>query len=131
MGKKTPPFEPYPKWTTAKFFGWIRAILRQGYTRWPPKFKVLQEAKRVKPPDKRGRHKWEYKCAVCGRYKPATQTQVDHIVPCGSLKDWDDIPSFAERLFVGEDGLQVICSTCHKKKTKQDREDIANAKAKD
>jgi 5-methylcytosine-specific restriction endonuclease McrA len=119
--KKTPPFPAYPAWTTAKFFGWVRAILRQGYTRWPPKFEALKKASRPKPAKNKGRHRIEYKCAQCKKWKTRATVEVDHIIPCGSLKSYEDIPGFAERLFVGVDGLQVICKPCHKKKTAADR----------
>jgi hypothetical protein len=52
---------------------------------------------------------------------------VDHVIPAGSLRSWDDLPIFAERLFCerevdGVKRLQRLCDKCHTKKTKDDRE---------
>jgi len=45
--------------------------------------------------------------------------QVDHIIPAGtSLKGWDE---FIDKLFIGEDGMQILCKPCHKVKTKKER----------
>ena len=65
-------------------------------------------------PDKR--RKWSYQCSQCKKLFKGTEVQVDHIEPCGSLKSFDDLAGFAERLFVETDGLQVLCSKCHKEK---------------
>lgn len=48
--------------------------------------------------------------------------EVDHIIPAGSLKSYEDLPGFVERMFVGEDKLQVVCKSCHKAKTNDERE---------
>lgn len=46
------------------------------------------------------------------------EVQIDHIEPAGSLKGFDDLPGFVERLFCEVDGLQVLCKDgCHNKKT--------------
>jgi len=67
------------------------------------------------------RHKYEYQCAECEGWFMGKETQVDHIEPAGSLKKYDDLAGFCERLFCEEDGLQVLCSDCHKAKTKLER----------
>jgi 5-methylcytosine-specific restriction endonuclease McrA len=48
---------------------------------------------------------------------------VDHICPAGSLKSAQDLPGFVERLFCEIDNLQILCSSCHDKKTKEEREE--------
>ena len=45
------------------------------------------------------------------------EVAVDHIVAVGTLRDWDDIGGFCERLFVEEDALQLLCTSCHQTKT--------------
>lgn len=117
---RTPPFGPYPTWTTAKFFGFLRSALRAGYNKWPPKWDVLTAAKReYKGEDKRC--KWEYKCSACSCWFKAKQVSVDHIVPAGSLNNFEDLPGFVSRLFCSAEGLQVLCSACHKEKTNAER----------
>jgi 5-methylcytosine-specific restriction endonuclease McrA len=49
------------------------------------------------------------------------ETQVDHIVPAGKLSSYKDIAGFAERLFCEADGMQVLCTECHQKKTNAER----------
>lgn len=35
------------------------------------------------------------------------------MVPAGSLKEYDDLPGFVERLFTSVDKLRVLCKQCH------------------
>lgn len=124
---RTPPYENYPEWTTSKFFGFLRSGLRATYNKYPPKWETLAAAKRAySGPDKRV--KWEYKCAQCKKYHKAKEVSVDHVVPAGSLNSFDDLPGFVSRLFCSREGLQVLCSDCHKKKTLEERENKESTK---
>jgi 5-methylcytosine-specific restriction endonuclease McrA len=114
MSKKTPPFPHYPEWTTSRFWSFVRSTLRRAWSRWPPKYQVLNKAKRTVEGQ---RHKYEYQCSECKHWFKAKEVEVDHIVPVGSLKDYSDLPAFVERLFVAEDSLRCICKPCHRKKT--------------
>lgn len=94
--------------------------------RWPPVYEVLNAAKRpYEGPNKR--QKFEYQCNECKLWWIRKEVQVDHIIPTGSLKSYEDLPGFVERLFVGPEGLQILCSTCHQIKTNQEREDRKHA----
>lgn len=116
MANKTPPCKVYPKWTEAKFNQFVRSALRKAWSRWPPKFDVMNEAKRTVTGK---RHKYEYQCSSCENWFKATEVQVDHIDPVGSSKyGWDQ---FIERLFVGPENLQVLCKGCHNDKSKRER----------
>lgn len=116
----TPPFAEYPEWSEAKFFSFIRSALRAAWSRWPPKYQLLAKAKRkYEGPNKR--LKWEFQCNECQHYYPQKEISVDHIVPAGTLRTFDDIGPFCERLFVGEDKLQVLCTSCHNVKTQEER----------
>lgn len=117
---RTPPFPPHPGWTTAQFFSFLRSGLRAKFSRWPPKYQVLSNAKR----DYHGpnpRQRYEFVCAMCKKGHPQTNVEVDHIVEAGTLKTFDDLPTFCERLFCGVEGLQVLCKPCHKTKTKESK----------
>ena len=119
MARKTEKCDVYDQWTKSRFFSFIRSALRRSYSRWPPKFEVMKEARReYKGP---GRQKYEYQCAECKKWFPQKQVQVDHIVPAGSLRDWDDLVEFTQKLLCGKDGLQVLCKECHAKKTALER----------
>jgi 5-methylcytosine-specific restriction endonuclease McrA len=67
--------------------------------------------------------KWEYLCAHCKGWFPDKETQVDHVVPVGSLRSFEDVGSFAQRLlFPSNDELQVLCKADHQAKTNRERE---------
>lgn len=117
---RTPPWPPYPEWSTSRFYGFLRSALRSAYSKYPPKYLILAEASRpYVGTDKR--RKKEYQCAECSKWYGSGDVNVDHKVPAGSLTKPEDIQGFVERLFCGKDGLQVLCSTCHSKKTLEER----------
>lgn len=123
VGKaRTPPYVGYPEWSQARFFGFLRSALRSAYNRWPPKFKVLANARRpYEGADKRT--KWEFQCACCGEWFKSSDVSVDHIIPAGSLNSFEDLAGFCERLFCSEEWLQVLCKLCHAKKTAEERKE--------
>lgn len=98
----------------------MRSKMRSAFTRWPPKYEVLEEARR-KYTGSNPRQKYEFQCSVCKKWHKQTDVEVDHIEPCGSLKSFEDLPGFVERMFCGKEGLRVVCSPCHKAITKEAR----------
>lgn len=103
------------QWTKGRFDAFITSILRGGSRRWGPKFQCLNEAKtekKVNPAT--GRVAQHFRCATCQLDFPQKECQVDHIVPIGTEKTWDQ---FIEGLFCEKDNLQVLCKTCHKNKS--------------
>lgn len=116
---KSSPFPEWPQWTEAKFWAFVRSGLRSKWSRWPGKYATLAAAKRDYKGDN-PRQKYEYKCAKCRRYYPQKEVSVDHIVPVGTLRSFEDLPAFCERLFVGPDKLQVLCKKHHDAKTKEE-----------
>lgn len=68
------------------------------------------------------RLKWEFQCACCGGWHADKEVQIDHIEPCGSLRGPEEIAGFLERLTPeSPDAYQVLCKTCHGKKTVAER----------
>lgn len=122
---RTPPFEHWPEWSEAKFWGFIRSGLRSKANRYPVKYAVLADAKRPYTGDNK-RQKFEYLCAVCKKYHPQKQIEVDHITPAGKLSCYEDLPGFVERLFCGKEGLRVVCKDCHREITRQHKENKNN-----
>ena len=50
--------------------------------------------------------------------------EVNHMIPLGSLKTYEDLPGFCERLFVEDiSKLEVLCKECHKGETAKQREE--------
>lgn len=105
-------------WTEARYFQFIRTALRSAFTRYPVKYQVLKKASKSVTGK---RHKTEYRCAECKEWFKQADVQVDHIVPAGSLKKYEDLPEFVERMYCEADGLQVLCKPCHKVKTAEER----------
>lgn len=60
------------------------------------------------------------KCAECKEVFPAKQTQVDHIEPIGVQPPGQTWDSYLDRKFCPVTNLQVLCLSCHKRKTKVD-----------
>lgn len=113
------------QWTESRFQSFVKSQLRAGSRKWGPKHEVLRNARL-----KRG---W-YQCNGCGEEVPTTlppekkggkrrkNAHVDHIEPVidptVGFTNWDD---YIERLYCEADNLQVLCESCHKEKTKQER----------
>lgn len=99
-------------WTEAAYWAFLRSGLRRMSVRWPARTQCLHAARRPYcGPDKR--RKWEYECAACGEWCHSKDIEVDHVEPCGSLRDWDEFQEFARRLFCEADKLRVLCKSCH------------------
>ncbi len=133
MARTTPPFSNYPAWTTAKFFGFIRSGLREKFNRYPVKYEALKAAcsdvetgEVFKTGQRAGQNKTVkmYECAECKQLFRQKSVQVDHKEPAGSLKSFKDLTGFAERLFCGVEGLQILCSPCHDIKTYREKQNV-------
>jgi hypothetical protein len=59
--------------------------------------------------------KWQYlvTCDECSAVKRINEVETDHIVPCGSVKSFDEMASWTERNLCEADGLRVLCKGCH------------------
>lgn len=108
-------------WTEAQFWSAIRSALRAKFRWWVPAIKAKQLARRANQSDN-PRLKWEYRCAKCGGWFQEKNTQIDHVIPCGSLKNYDDLEEFIKKMTPeSSDSFQLLCKPCHKIKTKADR----------
>lgn len=108
------------QWTEARFFSFIRSALRRSSSRWAPAFACLRAAETGKKVnEKTGRIAMHYRCSECGNELPRKEVAIDHIVEAGTLRSFDDLPGFAERLFCEADGFQILCVPCHAIKTNE------------
>lgn len=112
------------QWTKARFESFVKSALRAASRRWPPKYEVMNAAKRGKKVnDATGRIAEHYQCAECSNLFPAKLVVVDHIqpvVPVTGFVSWDDVIS---RMYCSSEGLQVLCKDCHKNvKTKEENQ---------
>lgn len=110
-------------WTESRFNSFIKSTLRRASMRWAPINTCKVEARHYeKLLNAKGRKVFHSICAICGDITPETLCSVDHInpvVPLSGFTNWDDI---INRLFCEKEGLQVLCSPCHDKKTLKERE---------
>ena len=110
------------EWTQARFNSFVKGGLRGISKRWPPKYQCLNAAKQGKRINvNTGRLAEHYLCAVCNQSFPAKDVQVDHkepVVPVSGFTSWDEV---IDRMFCEADNLQVLCTSCHKVKTSEER----------
>jgi 5-methylcytosine-specific restriction endonuclease McrA len=86
-----------------------KTVLRRFWKRTPMVSIAKQKARKG-----RGR----YECADCKEIFAEKATQVDHIAPVvDPLVGFVDLSTFATRLFCDDSNLQVLCLSCHSKKT--------------
>lgn len=106
--------------TEAAFWSFIRSGLRQKSRWWKPLSDCKLQGKTVyQGPNKK--QKFQYQCNECKGWFAEKNIEIDHIIPAGSLNCKEDLPGFVERLFCEVDGLQILCSSCHDVKTKQEK----------
>ena len=96
-------------WTDARFRSFVVSALRRASSRWAPKYGSKRAARVARN---------SYKCAACSSIVPNKEAKVDHIVPVvdpvRGFVSWDE---FIARLFVEQDGYQILCQACHAVKT--------------
>ena len=113
---------PVDGWTEGRFNAFITSTLRSGMRRFPNKWIALKNAYVGKQRGKSGREAAHYKCAACSLCFSSTNVEVDHIHPVVDISSgfvsWDE---YVTRLFCPVENLQVLCSGCHKEKTKNER----------
>lgn len=110
--------------TEGKFREFIKSLLRKGSTRWKP-IQVVQKKARVARGIytcvgyNRPSHEAPVTAVIDGKRKK--NILVDHIIPVmspdPSENDWDSV---VNRMFVEEDGLQILCTECHREKTNEE-----------
>ena len=107
------------------FHSFIKSILRKASMRWGPVNRIKAQSR-----IERG----FYKCAQCGATVPATAVvtlkngkvkrvkniAVDHISPIVPVTGFDSWDGVIDRLFCNEDGLQLLCRSCHEEKCKEE-----------
>lgn len=113
-----------PEWTDGRMKSFVVSALRSATRRYPPIHETRTEAKtdkKINPKTKRlAQH---YACAACGEEYPASETQVDHILPVvdptQGFVDWN---TYIPRLFCPKENLQLLCSSCHDLKTMEEKQ---------
>ena len=95
--------------------GYIFGALRKIW-RWHPERKRALEIAKV-----HGSMKDHYGCAKCDEIFPRKNVHVDHICPVVDPKTgFDSWDSYITRLFIGAEGLQILCKECHQQKSNKE-----------
>lgn len=105
--------------TEAEYFAMVLSALRRTTRFWKPIVAVLEAAKRDSQSSNK-RLKFEYLCESCRNWYPKASVQVDHIVPCGGINGYDKVVPWLLKAHV-EEGFQVLCKPCHKRKTDEEK----------
>ena len=113
------------KYTEAAFWAFIRSGLRAKHSRWGPRYAALEAARRPSKDKKNLRLKWQFQCAICKKWFAQKEVEVDHIIPCGSLKSYEDLPGFVKRMFVEVEGYRICCKPDHLKITKESKDNAS------
>lgn len=75
----------------------------------------------------------KYRCEKCNKVfsRKKKQVAVDHISPVVSTKEgfktWDD---YISRLYCSKEGLQVLCTSCHSRKSQSENKERHKLNAK-
>lgn len=122
MGKRVDRLRCSGKWTEAQYRNFIRSALRAASRKWGPIHETRKDA---------WASRGKYRCAGCKKQVPPTKLVgnkrqpnifVDHITPVvdpqKGFETWD---KFINNLFCEKDNLQLLCRTCHDKKTTKER----------
>jgi hypothetical protein len=127
MAKRAPRTRNGGTWTESQYESAIRSALRSKFRYWKPAMDCKKHHSRpYQGKDKR--RKTETQCQSCMEWFPPSNVQMDHIVPCGSIKGksgrmtGNSLAAFLKRL-TPEDMFcyQPLCKPCHKAKTKKER----------
>lgn len=120
-------------WTKAQYFQFIRSSLRRAFMRYPAGYKAAEPYTRTFDALlKNGKTKKqkEVQCQICKDWFKISHTQMDHVTPCGSLKEFSDFEPFISTLFCATDNLVPLCkATCHPIKTLADKNGISFSEA--
>ena len=132
------PWEETSAWKSkSAFFTWVRGNLRKAlWQHFPTRNEYKKEntwsasnqeildnklSKRVK---RVGR------CELTGEIHAASNLQVDHIEPAGSLNSWEDLPVFIEKLLCSKENMRLVSKEAHKIHTYAEKHNMTFDQAK-
>jgi hypothetical protein len=106
-------------WTKSRFMSMFSSALKDLTKYWRPKTRYKKEHLMVLNGVIKGQ------CQYCYEWFESNKLEVDHIVPCGSLKELSDLGEVAARTFIeSQDGWQLLCKLCHGIKSYSERYNV-------
>lgn len=108
--------------TESGHMGKIRSALRNLSRFWKPALAAINNVRRMYTGSNK-RIKYEYQCSGCKKWFIRKDVHINHVVPCGTLKCYEDVPAFLYRLFIEDvDGYNVLCKKeCHLAETAEQK----------
>jgi len=92
--------------------------LRRASFRWKPRGEAKKRYKVKIGEYSTGRAKYGYTCADCKEVFKSKDVKVDHIEPVvNPLTGFTNFDDYVMRMFCEEHLMQVLCDSCHKKKS--------------
>lgn len=113
MEKKKKNKTPITSIDDPRFRSFLMSVLRRASRFWKPSNACIEKTKIT-----RGSHI----CPICNKIFKRKEMKKDHInpvIPIEGFTLWDEV---IRRMFVGEDGWQALCKSCHDKKTSEENE---------
>jgi hypothetical protein len=116
------PREPWkvlgvPWKTESSFWGWVRGVLRKGWSKHPVKLEYIkQHRKRIKNPNPKGKvsEVWGMICQQCKCEVIQSNIEIDHIGANSSFTGLHDAESYMKHLFLVDfESLESCCKSCH------------------
>lgn len=102
-------------YTKSKYFRKVRSALRMAFRYWPPMYEALKNATVKGEGGKK-----HYLCKNCKKAFTRKEVQIHHKIPCGSIKDFNEVVPFLKRLTnPSPDSYEILCKNCHKKETEK------------
>lgn len=109
--------------TQSQHMNKIRSMLRSLSRWWKPMQLALKASSTTYTVGRAKRVM--FLCAQCNKLHERKNVEVNHIEPAGSLKDYNDLPAFCEKLFVEDiTKLEVLCKPCHLAITAEQRKKV-------
>ena len=98
---------------------YILNILRKGTIAWHGRTDCLNKSRKrfLVGEFKNGNPKYlfKYPCAKCEKWFVRQEVDVDHIDEVGPYQG--DLHAYSKRLYCDQENLQILCKSCHKRKT--------------
>ena len=132
------PWEQCPHiWSTeAKFWTFVRGVLRKGWSKHPVKIQFIKDNRRriINPVEKnRARFPtcWGMTCDICKQDTVQSEIEIDHIGEGSSFTGLHDVEKYVAHLFlVDYTSIRPVCKPCHKIENQRQRKGIGFEDAK-
>ena len=132
MSEHPKPWEQCPAiWSSeAKFWTFVRGVLRKGWSKHPVKLEYIKaNRKRIVNPIEKNRARfpecWGMTCSICGKDVAQKDIEIDHIGEGCSFTGLQDVEKYVAHLFlVDYNSIREVCKPCHKIENQRQRKGI-------